>query len=151
MIDINEYTLKKVLKVGGNSQSVHLLSHKINGHLIIKKKYNPHKPDHVTAFKNEIKILRHLNHKGCHFIPQLYQVNEAEFTFYVSYCGEIPKRSPRTSEKIRERMKVLDKQYGVYRVSQNNVKQYEVYFKNVCQIDNKIFLIDFGATRWKMR
>ena len=148
---MEDYELKKILKIGGKSQYVHLLKHKTTGQLIIKKKYNSHKPDHVAGFKNEIKILRHLNQKGCTFVPQLIKVIEDKFIIYMSFCGEIPKISNKTSEKIRAMMKILDKKYGIYRVNENNNKEYKVYFKNICKKDNKYYLIDFGASRWKMK
>ncbi|MCU0712939.1 MAG: hypothetical protein MUC43_12830 [Pirellula sp.] len=55
-----------------------------NGH--IRKTFTG--PKREIRFWNEVRILRHLNEKGCPFVPKLICIDAPTFTIIVSYAGE---------------------------------------------------------------
>jgi len=141
----NQYKPIKTIKQGGNSLKVVLLENK-KGHKIIMKQYDPTNSEHKESFNREINILTKL--KSYKFVPKLIHVDHNNFTFYETYCGSIvPKTYPEYNQKIMERTKDLYEKYGLCYMK-NDKQQFMVHWKNYCILDNEIYMIDFGSSRW---
>jgi hypothetical protein len=61
-------------------------------------------------FENEVKVLRYLESKHCHFVPRLLEVNEEEMTIVTTNCGMIVEKI--SQEKVDSLFKELE-EYGV--------------------------------------
>lgn len=48
---------------------------------------NYHGPDAQTRFENEVRILRHLQERGCPFIPRLLEADATQPRIITSNCG----------------------------------------------------------------
>ncbi len=46
-----------------------------------------HGPKAAERFANEVKILRHLEARGCPFVPRLLEADEAQLRIITSNCG----------------------------------------------------------------
>jgi tRNA A-37 threonylcarbamoyl transferase component Bud32 len=46
-----------------------------------------HGPDAPKRFENEVKVLRHLEAKGCNFVPKLLEADAARLRIITSNCG----------------------------------------------------------------
>lgn len=46
-----------------------------------------HGPDAPTRFANEVRILRHLEERGCPFVPRLLEANENQLRIVTTNCG----------------------------------------------------------------
>lgn len=46
-----------------------------------------HGPDAKRRFDNEVKILRHLESKGCPFVPRLLEADSARLRIITTNCG----------------------------------------------------------------
>ena len=59
-----------------------------------------HGPDAATRFANEVRVLRHLEARGCGFVPRLLEADLAQLRIVTTNCGS---RVERVDEKrIRE-------------------------------------------------
>ena len=55
-----------------------------------------HGADAATRFANEVRVLRHLQARGCDFVPRLLEADEAQCRIVTSNCGQ---RVERLDEK----------------------------------------------------
>ena len=46
-----------------------------------------HGPDAVARFANEVRVLRHLEARGCHFVPRLLDADEKKLRIVTTNCG----------------------------------------------------------------
>jgi tRNA A-37 threonylcarbamoyl transferase component Bud32 len=46
-----------------------------------------HGPDAPKRFANEVRILRHLEARGCHFVPRLIEADEKNLRIVTTNCG----------------------------------------------------------------
>lgn len=46
-----------------------------------------HGPDASTRFTNEVRVLRHLEERGCPFVPRLLEANENQLRIVTTNCG----------------------------------------------------------------
>lgn len=136
----------KVLKVGGKSKYVKLLDG-----MIIKKKYDRHKPSHVDGYNYEVKILRYLENRSCDYVPRILHLIPEKCIIYMTYCGKSPPRTSSSYKNIISLAQKLDKEHNLARIDENGKKYYKIYINNVCIDDKgKYFLIDFGSTVWQL-
>lgn len=56
------------------------------------KKFRHHSAD--ERFRNEIRVLLHLEHTGCPFVPRLVDYSAADLTIVTSNCGLVVERLP---------------------------------------------------------
>ena len=69
-----------------------------------------HGPDALKRFTNEVAVLRHLEARGCHFVPKLLEADEEKLRIVTSNCGS---RVDRLDEpRIKELFAELEK-FGV--------------------------------------
>ena len=95
---------------------------------------NYHGADAATRFANEVRVLRHLEARGCGFVPRLLEADEAQLQIITSNCGQ---RVERLDEKmIREIFAQLEP-FGV-RHDDADLRNITYRFK-----DGRFCLIDF--------
>lgn len=46
-----------------------------------------HGPDALARFTNEVRVLKHLEERGCHFVPKLLDSNPAQLRIITTNCG----------------------------------------------------------------
>jgi tRNA A-37 threonylcarbamoyl transferase component Bud32 len=46
-----------------------------------------HGPDAQKRFDNEVRVLRHLEKRGCNFVPRLIEVDEKNLRIITTNCG----------------------------------------------------------------
>jgi len=46
-----------------------------------------HGPDAAKRFANEVRVLRHLEAKGCNFVPRLLEADEPNLRIVTTNCG----------------------------------------------------------------
>jgi len=46
-----------------------------------------HGPSAAERFKNEVRVLRHLEAKGCNFVPRLLEADEKNLQIVTTSCG----------------------------------------------------------------
>jgi tRNA A-37 threonylcarbamoyl transferase component Bud32 len=69
-----------------------------------------HGPDAEKRFENEVRVLRHLEARGCNFVPRLLEADEKKLRIVTSNCGS---RVERIDEKrVKELFAELE-QFGV--------------------------------------
>lgn len=61
-------------------------------------------------FENEVRVLRHLEKKGCDFVPKLLDVDEDKLKIVTTNCGQLVKRI--SDEKLKGLFEELES-YGV--------------------------------------
>ncbi|MFI5357897.1 MAG: serine/threonine protein phosphatase [Opitutales bacterium] len=85
-------------------------------------------------FANEVKILRHLEARGCNFVPRLLQSDPAQLKIVTSNCGT------RVDHLGDERMKELFAELETY-----GVRHDDPFMRNVTyrRTDGRFCLIDF--------
>lgn len=69
-----------------------------------------HGPDARRRFDNEVRVLRHLEKRGCHFVPHLLQADAAKVRIITSNCGT---RVEHLDEERRQRLFAELETYGV--------------------------------------
>ena len=69
-----------------------------------------HGPDAAARFENEVRVLRHLETRGCNFVPRLVEADESKLRIITTNCGSRVEQldGPRARELFLE----LEK-YGV--------------------------------------
>lgn len=93
-----------------------------------------HGKDAPQRFEREVKVLRHLEARGCDFVPKLLEADEANLRIVTSNCGS---RVERLDEpRLREIFAELEK-YGV-RHDDPDVRNVTYRFS-----DGRFCLIDF--------
>lgn len=74
----------------------------------VVKKY--HGPDARSRFENEVRMLRHLEEKGCHFVPKLLEADAEKLRIITSNCGNRVERID--EDRVKEVFAELEK-FGV--------------------------------------
>ena len=69
-----------------------------------------HGPDAAARFANEIRILRHLEARGCGFVPRLLEADPAQLRIVTNNCGSRVEHLD--AERARELFAELE-QFGV--------------------------------------
>ena len=91
-------------------------------------------PDAGSRFANEVRVLRHLEARGCPFVPRLLEADETLFKMVTSNCGQ------RVTQLGDERLKSLFAELEEY-----GVRHDDPYLRNVTYRpgDGRFCLIDF--------
>jgi tRNA A-37 threonylcarbamoyl transferase component Bud32 len=85
-------------------------------------------------FDNEVRVLRHLESRGCPFVPRLLEVDPTELRIVTSNCGS------RVEHLGEERMKELFAELEQY-----GVRHEDPYLRNITYrvADGRFCIIDF--------
>jgi len=85
-------------------------------------------------FENELRVLRHLEAKGCDFVPRVLEADPNKLLIVTSNCGKIIEHiSP-------DRMKELFAELADYGVRHEDIAQRNITYR---QSDGRFCLIDF--------
>lgn len=139
---LNKLRVKKMFYNGNHAKSVALLEGDI-----IRKEYIPSK-EHELAFDKEIEFLTYL--KNYKYVAKLIAYDRPSLTFWVTYCGPTPPRTPKNLKMIRDRAIDIHHKTGAVRHYEDGKIQYNVYVPNTGMINGKIYFFDFGGLRWKI-
>lgn len=93
-----------------------------------------HGADALTRFTNEVRILRHLEARGCHFVPRLLEANPEQLRIITSNCGS------RVEHLDAERMRELFAELEIFGVRHDDPDIRNVTYR---QSDGRFCLIDF--------
>ena len=87
-----------------------------------------------VRFANEVRVLRHLEQRGCSFVPRLLEVDEAGLRITTTNCGS------RVDQLGEEKMKALFAELETY-----GVRHEDPFMRNVTYriSDGRFCLIDF--------
>lgn len=91
-------------------------------------------PKAEERFANEVRVLRHLEARGCGFVPRLLEADEARLKIVTSNCGS------RVEHLDEERMRELFAELESYGVRHDDVDKRNVTYR---QQDGRFCLIDF--------
>ena len=91
-------------------------------------------PKAEERFANEVRVLRHLEARGCGFVPRLLEADEAQLKIVTSNCGS------RVEHLDEERMRELFGELESYGVRHDDVDKRNVTYR---QRDGRFCLIDF--------
>jgi tRNA A-37 threonylcarbamoyl transferase component Bud32 len=91
-------------------------------------------PHAQTRFDNEVRVLRHLEARGCDFVPRLLEVDPAALKIITTNCGSIVEQL--NPERMRELFQELET-YGV--------RHDDAFLRNITYraSDGRFCLIDF--------
>lgn len=95
---------------------------------------NYHGPDAQTRFENEVRVLRHLQEKGCTFVPRLLEADPAQPRIITSNCGG------RVQHMDDARLKELFAELEQFGVRHDDRDLRNVTYR---QSDGRFCLIDF--------
>lgn len=93
-----------------------------------------HGPNALTRFENEVRVLRHLEAKGCRFVPRLLEADLAQVRIITSNCGT------RVEHLDAERSKELFAELEQYGVRHDDPDIRNVTYR---QADGRFCVIDF--------
>ena len=93
-----------------------------------------HGSDAAARFANEVRVLRHLEARGCHFVPRLLDVDEKELRIVTTNCGSRVEHLD--AERARELFAELEK----FGVRHDDPDMRNVTYR---QTDGRFCLIDF--------
>ena len=91
-------------------------------------------PEAYMRFANEVRVLRHLEQRGCGFVPRLLEVDEASLKITTSNCGS------RVDQVNPERMKELFAELVTFGVRHDDPDIRNVTYRRT---DGRFCLIDF--------
>jgi tRNA A-37 threonylcarbamoyl transferase component Bud32 len=91
-------------------------------------------PKAEERFVNEVKVLRHLEAKGCSFVPRLLEVDEEQMRIVTSNCGA------RVEHLDEARVKELFAELEPFGVRHDDADMRNVTYR---QSDGRFCLIDF--------
>ena len=91
-------------------------------------------PRAVERFANEVKVLRHLEARGCGFVPRLLAADEAQLKIVTTNCGS------RVEHLDEARMRELFVELENYGVRHDDAEMRNVTYRNS---DGRFCLIDF--------
>lgn len=74
---------------------------------VIKAYHGPNAPE---RFANEVRVLRHLEARGCPFVPRLLEADEAQLRIVTTNCGS---RVEHLDDKRRDEIFAELEKYGV--------------------------------------
>ncbi|HEX4350688.1 MAG TPA: serine/threonine-protein kinase [Verrucomicrobiae bacterium] len=69
-----------------------------------------HGPDAHKRFTNEVRVLRHLEARGCNFVPRLLEADEKELRIVTNNCGSRVERID--DDRVKQLFAELEK-FGV--------------------------------------
>ncbi len=93
-----------------------------------------HGPDARTRFTNEIRILRHLEDRGCGFVPKLLEADEAQLRITTTNCGS------RVEHLDEQRLRELFAELEQFEVRHDDPEKRNVTYR---QSDGRFCIIDF--------
>ena len=93
-----------------------------------------HGPNAKERFDNEVSILRHLDARGCRFVPRLLEANPAQLRIVTTNCGS------RVEHLDSQRMKELFAELEPFGVRHDDPDMRNVTYR---QADGRFCLIDF--------
>ncbi len=93
-----------------------------------------HGPDARTRFDNEVRVLRHLEARGCGFVPRLLEADEKKARIITTNCGGRVEHLD--AERARELFAELEK----FGVRHDDADMRNVTYR---QSDGRFCLIDF--------
>ena len=93
-----------------------------------------HGPDAPARFANEVRVLRHLESRGCGFVPRLLESDEAQLRIVTSNCGT------RVEHLDAGRAKELFAELEQYGVRHDDPDVRNVTYR---QADGRFCVIDF--------
>ncbi|MCG3147397.1 MAG: hypothetical protein PCFJNLEI_00836 [Verrucomicrobiae bacterium] len=93
-----------------------------------------HGPDAATRFANEVRILRHLEARGCSFVPKLLEADPAKLQIVTTNCGS------RVDHLDAERRAELFAELETFGVRHDDPDIRNVTYR---QTDGRFCLIDF--------
>ena len=91
-------------------------------------------PKALERFTNEVRVLRHLNARGCPFVPKLLEADESQLRLVTSNCGS------RVEHLDDERTRELFAELELYGVRHEDADMRNVTYRNS---DGRFCLIDF--------
>ena len=91
-------------------------------------------PRAAERFANEVKVLRHLEARGCDFVPRLIAADAEQLKMVTTNCGS------RVEHLDEERMQELFAELKPYGVRHDDVDMRNVTYR---QRDGRFCLIDF--------
>ena len=93
-----------------------------------------HGPKAGERFANEVRVLRHLETRGCTFVPRLLEADEAQLRIVTSNCGR------RVDHLDDERTRELFAELEPFGVRHEDANMRNVTYR---QSDGRFCLIDF--------
>lgn len=93
-----------------------------------------HGQDAASRFENEVRILRHLERQGCHFVPRLLEADSQQLKIITNNCGS------RVDYLDLERQQALFAELEAFGVRHDDPDRRNVTYR---QSDGRFCLIDF--------
>lgn len=93
-----------------------------------------HGPDAQKRFDNEVRVLRHLEEKGCNFVPRLLEADPKKLRITTTNCGS------RVEHIDDERVKLLFAELEPFGVRHDDPESRNVTYR---QSDGRFCIIDF--------
>ena len=93
-----------------------------------------HGPDAQSRFDNEVRVLRHLEARGCPFVPRLLHANEAQRRIITTNCGS------RVEHLDEERRRALFAELEQFGVRHDDPEMRNVTYR---PLDGRFCVIDF--------
>ena len=93
-----------------------------------------HGPDAPARFANEVRVLRHLEARGCGFVPRLVEADEAQLRIVTTNCGT------RVEHLDAERARELFAELEPFGVRHDDPDVRNVTYR---QSDGRFCIIDF--------
>ncbi len=97
-----------------------------------------HGPNAAERFANEVRVLRHLEGRGCGFVPRLLEADPAQLRIVTTNCGS------RVEHLDEARTKELFAELAAYGVCHDDPDMRNVTYR---QADGRFCLIDFELAR----
>ena len=91
-------------------------------------------PQAYARFENEVRVLRHLEARGCGFVPRLVESDEANLKIVTTNCGS------RVEQVNPEKLKSLFDELETYGVRPDDPEMRNVTYR---QTDGRFCIIDF--------
>jgi tRNA A-37 threonylcarbamoyl transferase component Bud32 len=93
-----------------------------------------HGPDAAARFANEVRVLRHLEARGCGFVPKLLEANPRQLRIVTTNCGN------RVEHLDAKRLRELFAELEPFGVRHDDPDMRNVTYR---QSDGRFCLIDF--------
>ena len=91
-------------------------------------------PNAAERFENEVRVLRHLEDRGCHFVPRLLEADPERLRIVTTNCGN------RVEHLDEARARELFAELEPYGVRHDDAEVRNVTYR---QTDGRFCLIDF--------
>jgi len=93
-----------------------------------------HGPDALTRFTNEVRILKHLEERGCTFVPKLLESNPEKLRIITTNCGS------RVEHLDADRTQEIFAELEPFGVRHDDPEMRNVTYR---QFDGRFCIIDF--------